>query len=343
MGASLVRKSLQIVDPEYNISSKYIDWLFKYGLCIYSIFTEQNRRKKKDSLSIVPENHRLRRTIQKNNGKRVKIGLLSTKRKLTVAEFRKQLKPKEEIFKENLKKLKLIEKAIWVKTGYNNLQNLSRAIESHEKSQEHISSIKFELFGKQNIANVVDTARKRDIENFNEKVRENREILKRLIDAVVYLSKEECSFRGHDETQLSVIFRYVIGGDIVERFVGFYDVSSGKNAESLYQLLVTEFQEFDLKHKLIAQTYYGAAVMSGDFNGLQSKIKNIVLPALFTHCYAHKLNLVLSKACNGIKQIVERAVTKRPIKKKTKKPKKNQKTVFTEEDFRKFEEEYFDE
>nr|CAI5828860.1 unnamed protein product [Callosobruchus analis] len=254
--------------------------------------------------------------------------------------------------------------SVWGKTGYNNLQNLSRVIERHEKSQEHISSsIKFELFGKQNIANVVDTARKRDIENFNEKVRENREILKRLIDAVVYLSKEECSFRGHDETsesdnkgnfkelidffktydqklerflseatsissvvkhkiqeelrstafsldiacksQLSVIFRYVIRSDIVERFVGFYDVSSGKNAESLYQLLVTEFQEFDLKHKLIAQTYEydGAAVMLGDFNGLQSKIKNIAPHALFTHCYAHKLNLVLSKACNGIKEV----------------------------------------
>nr|CAI5846588.1 unnamed protein product [Callosobruchus analis] len=43
--------------------------------------------------------------------------------------------------------------------------------------------------------------------------------------------------------------------------------------------------------------------MSGDFNGLQSKIKNIAPHALFTHCYAHKLNLVLSKACNGIKEV----------------------------------------
>nr|CAI5867315.1 unnamed protein product [Callosobruchus analis] len=39
------------------------------------------------------------------------------------------------------------------------------------------------------------------------------------------------------------------------------------------------------------------------FNGLQSKIKNITPHALFTHCYAHKLNLVLSKACNGIKEV----------------------------------------
>nr|CAI5861389.1 unnamed protein product [Callosobruchus analis] len=43
--------------------------------------------------------------------------------------------------------------------------------------------------------------------------------------------------------------------------------------------------------------------MLGDFNGLQSKIKNIAPHALFTHCYAHKLNLVLSKACNGIKEV----------------------------------------
>lgn len=41
---------------------------------------------------------------------------------------------------------------------------------------------------------------KKNIENFNEKVRENRKILKRLIDAVVYLSTSKCAFRGNDKT-----------------------------------------------------------------------------------------------------------------------------------------------
>lgn len=68
-------------------------------------------------------------------------------------------------------------------------------------------------------------------------------------------------------------------------------------------MLINEFQDFDLKNKLIAQTYDGTAVMSGDFNGLQSKIKNIDPQSLFTHCYAHKLNLVLGKAYNGIKDV----------------------------------------
>nr|CAI5852748.1 unnamed protein product [Callosobruchus analis] len=38
--------------------------------------------------------------------------------------------------------------------------------------------------------------------------------------------------------------------------------------------------------------------MASELNGLQSKIKSVAPQALFTHCYAHALNLVLSKACN---------------------------------------------
>nr|CAH7764012.1 unnamed protein product [Callosobruchus chinensis] len=40
--------------------------------------------------------------------------------------------------------------------------------------------------------------------------------------------------------------------------------------------------------------------MSGDFNGLQSKIKNIAPHALFTHCYAHKLNLIFAQIFDTI-------------------------------------------
>lgn len=42
------------------------------------------------------------------------------------------------------------------------------------------------------------------------------------------------------------------------------------------------------------------------------------------------------------RQIIERAVTRRPVKSRTKR-KTSQKTAFTEEDFKKLEEEYFDE
>lgn len=68
----------------------------------------------------------------------------------------------------------------WGRLGYNDLKNLSRGLDRHEKSQEHItSSIKFKLTGKQNIINVVDSARTREIENHNHIVKDNREVLKK--------------------------------------------------------------------------------------------------------------------------------------------------------------------
>lgn len=99
-------------------------------------------------------------------------------------------------------------------------------------------------------------------------------------------------------SQLSIIARYVKDGKVQERFLGFYDVSSGRTADDLFNLLVNHCEKYDFRNKLIAQTYDGAAVMASHLNGLQSKIKTVAPQALFTHCHAHALNLILSKACN---------------------------------------------
>ena len=41
------------------------------------------------------------------------------------------------------------------------------------------------------------------------------------------------------------------------------------------------------------QTYEEASVMSSELNGVQVRIKEKVPQAMFTHCCAHKLSLVL--------------------------------------------------
>jgi hypothetical protein len=185
----------------------------------------------------------------------------------------------------------------------------------------------------------------------NEKVKENRDILKRLIDMTLYLSTQELAFRGHDETetslnqgnfkelakllstydekfktflnessvfsglsktiqneliesitkviiktielevdksicfswqvdettdisclsQLSVIFRYAIDGKVIERFMGFFNVSQGRKADDLFNLLTTTFSRFNLPQKLVGQTYDGASVMAGELNGCSQK------------------------------------------------------------------------
>ena len=38
----------------------------------------------------------------------------------------------------------------------------------------------------------------------NEKVKENRAIIQRLIDAVIFLGRQELSFRGHFESEVSI-------------------------------------------------------------------------------------------------------------------------------------------
>ena len=52
-------------------------------------------------------------------------------------------------------------------------------------------------------------------------------------------------------------------------------------------------QKFNSVEKLVAQTYDGASVMSSELNEVQAKIKEDVPEAMFLHCYALKLNLVL--------------------------------------------------
>uniref|UniRef100_A0A8C5G6F7 TTF-type domain-containing protein n=1 Tax=Gouania willdenowi TaxID=441366 RepID=A0A8C5G6F7_GOUWI len=96
--------------------------------------------------------------------------------------------------------------------------------------------------------------------------------------------------------QLSVIIRYVdSAGKIQERFIGFFDVSGGRDAQSVFGVLNENMQGYNFRGKLVTQTYDGAAVMASALNGLQAKVKAIAPSAMFVHCYAHRLNLVLSQ------------------------------------------------
>ena len=47
-------------------------------------------------------------------------------------------------------------------------------------------------------------ARREEVERYNEEVRQNREMLKNIGEAVLYLAKQELAFRGHDEPRTSL-------------------------------------------------------------------------------------------------------------------------------------------
>ncbi|KAK0139561.1 Zinc finger MYM-type protein 1 [Merluccius polli] len=267
---------------------------------------------------------------------------------------------------------------VWTNMGFCDLKNLPRSLSKHESSTTHIQSqIALKTFGTSRIDLALNEQHRLNISIHNAKVKENREILKDLINTTCFLAKQELAFRGNDESasssnrgnyvellhafaekderlanhlktstvfsglsnriqndlieavgdvirsdikkeidaapfvavevdettdvtckaQISVVLRYVANSEtaceVREAFLGFDDLSDDRRAPAIAQYVLGVLERYSCVEKLVAQTYDGASVMSSELNGVQAKIKEKVPEAMFTHCYAHKLNLVL--------------------------------------------------
>lgn len=276
--------------------------------------------------------------------------------------------------------------SVWNRDGFTDFLNITRSLRKHADSAEHLKCQLMLRNFEQNqntIADALEDNARLFKLHFNEKVRLNRICLRTVIDAVLFLSKQELPFRGHDEktdsvnrgnfkellnllierspletknhyekiknvfsgdsktiqneliecisgyindhikneikncpffslqiddttditqtSQSSIIIRYVNSqGLLVERFLGFYDVSAGRTADHLFTMAATVLDPLEYQLKLVGQCYDGASVMSGHLNGLQQKIKEHAPQAVFVHCLAHRLNLVLQQSFKKI-------------------------------------------
>lgn len=100
---------------------------------------------------------------------------------------------------------------------------------------------------------------------------------------------------GHMD-QLTVIFRYMEGSTPVERFLLFLP-NQGHKAEDIFNALMVFLREHDIDLKNCrGQSYDNASVMSGKYNGVQAKIRELNNLALWIPCAAHSLNLVAKAA-----------------------------------------------
>jgi len=111
--------------------------------------------------------------------------------------------------------------------------------------------------------------------------------------------------------QLSQVIRYVtvetdVAGkpdrlNICESFIGFLVVDD-QSASSLCDTVVQKcIEDNGLKlAKLRGQGYDGAASMSGIYSGVQAQIVAKQPKAVYVHCAAHNLNLVLNDAVSDV-------------------------------------------
>uniref|UniRef100_A0A0L8I0V0 HAT C-terminal dimerisation domain-containing protein n=1 Tax=Octopus bimaculoides TaxID=37653 RepID=A0A0L8I0V0_OCTBM len=87
-------------------------------------------------------------------------------------------------------------------------------------------------------------------------------------------------------SQLSTVLQYVTEDCVTkEQFISSGDVSADRSANALAE-----------------HTNDGTATMAGQLNGLQAKVRKKYECAIFIHCCAHILNLVLSQSCSAMKE-----------------------------------------
>ncbi|KAK0144496.1 Zinc finger MYM-type protein 1 [Merluccius polli] len=111
--------------------------------------------------------------------------------------------------------------------------------------------------------------------------------------------------RDRRSEQLAVCVRYVSEGEVRERFLALTELMTF-DAQSITDKLQQQLQINGLADvKCVAQTYDGAAVMSGATGGVQARFRRLHPEAIYVHCYAHELNLVLCHTCRAVSEAVE--------------------------------------
>ncbi|XP_050540735.1 zinc finger MYM-type protein 1-like [Daktulosphaira vitifoliae] len=110
--------------------------------------------------------------------------------------------------------------------------------------------------------------------------------------------------RCYKEEQMALCVRYTKDLNVHEGFLGFVDWSVKQDAEALSQHIFDYFKACNLSNKaqIIGQSYDGASFMAGKFNGVQAKIQNKYPYAVYTHCMAHRINLVVVDMCKFVKE-----------------------------------------
>lgn len=117
-----------------------------------------------------------------------------------------------------------------------------------------------------------------------------------MVDETKDVSKKE---------QISIVLRYLNKDTIHEEFLDFVP-ADGLDAQSLLTTVTQTLAKCNIdKNVCIAQCYDGASVMSGCNNGVQEKFRQEVPQALYIHCHAHRLNLVLVDCVHNVKSVGE--------------------------------------
>ncbi|XP_064485918.1 zinc finger MYM-type protein 1-like [Ornithodoros turicata] len=156
-------------------------------------------------------------------------------------------------------------------------------------------------------------------------MKQSRQALLAVLSSGRFLARQGLSLRGHDEDegnlrQLLMLREADVAGlgawlnkradillpqvqeglEVEEVFIGFY-VTADTRASTLFSILKDVLCRLNLQiENCRGQCYDGAANVSGKSGGLQALVQDIEPRAMYVHCLAHTLNLVLQDLCKQI-------------------------------------------
>ena len=94
--------------------------------------------------------------------------------------------------------------------------------------------------------------------------------------------------------QLSLSVRFTKDTKVHEEFLCFVPVSS-TTGKDLASTILTQLSQLGLNlEHMRGRRYDGASNMSGNYHGVQARVKELYPLAMHTHCCNHVLNLVIS-------------------------------------------------
>ena len=99
--------------------------------------------------------------------------------------------------------------------------------------------------------------------------------------------------------QMSLVLRFVDSDyNIREDFVKYIHCKRGLSGEALAEQIVDTLEDLGLKiEHCRGQGYDGAGAVAGRVKGVSARIQKKNHKAIFTHCFNHRLNLCVCKAC----------------------------------------------
>jgi len=105
-------------------------------------------------------------------------------------------------------------------------------------------------------------------------------------------------------SQVAVVLKYATDTLVeVESFLGFFRTEK-LDGQSLSELITNTVAAKGLDiQDCVSQCYDGAAAMRGQYSGVATRIKQINPRAMYVHCRAHLLNLVLVDVAKAVKSI----------------------------------------